>query len=612
MTKFKFISFSEKSRYFLTINYIFFIVYKILLSAQYLSSVENHSSILFFFPFSIILSSFDFIILYTFFKIMDSFNKFKILIYFYFVISVCGLFFLLYDFSIYQYFRGFTNYGLSEFLAYDSKELASYFIFSLNPFLISTITVSFFLIFVIFCYTFKNKKILFMPISESVLLKMFLFNLIFSVLLFFIPFNYKVRIDKNPFFEYAKTTLLKSIYLSEGNKDLKNLPNISSKNEYMSPDNNIDYEKTKGKNVILVVMESIALERTPLGNDNTSQLFFIKDLAEKSFNFTSFRTFFPATTRSLLGFFCSNYPGTDYRSITNIDSNFNCDSIIDSFKFNGFDTSYFSPVLLDFDRFGESKIVKKFDYVFEPSEIIKNGSSKRKYGTKTAIEEEIVQEEIFKRIANMKKKEKPFFIFYFPYWTHAPYEHPFKSSRGLNTINRYYQAQEYMNESMIKFLQKLDNEKILDDSIVIFTSDHGESFGRKTGNYIHPNYLYDENLKVPFLIYIKGITDKSPETFNNPATVFDFAPTISDLSGLKRFNSWIGNNMFERKTKPIFIYTRAMELHSGILDGNYKYFFNHVAGERYFFDLKNDPMEENNLSESLENGFIEKLDFLLK
>jgi len=400
--------------------------------------------------------------------------------------------------------------------------------------------------------------------------------------------------DKNPFWEYAVTTIFNSFHLSKEIKNLNNLPKLSTEKNEFPPFNFKEYEKTKGKNVILIVLESIAFEKTPLGNDKNSPLFFLNGLAEKSFNFTSFRTFFPATTRSILGMLCSNYPGTGYRSVTNTDSEFDCDSIVDAFKQNNYDTSYFSPVLLDFDRFGESKIVKKFDFVFEPSEILKAGTFKRKFGTKTAIEEEIVQDKIFERIIQMKKQEKPFFIFYFPYWTHAPYEHPFKSSRGLNSLERYYQAQEYMNESMANFLRMLEKENISDETIIIITSDHGEAFGRKTGNYIHPNYLYDENLKVPFLIYIKGITDKNPLTISNPVTTLDIAPTIADLTGLEREKSWFGNNLFEGKTKPVFIYTRAMELHSGILDGNYKYFFNHVTGKEYFFDLKNDPMEEKN------------------
>ena len=65
--------------------------------------------------------------------------------------------------------------------------------------------------------------------------------------------------------------------------------------------------------------------------------------------------------------------------------------------------------------------------------------------------------------------------------------------------------------------------------------------------------------------------------------------------------------MFDGITNPVFIYTRAMNLHSGILDGNHKFFFNHVTGENYYFDLRNDPLEEHNLADTLDKERLENL-----
>ena len=153
----------------------------------------------------------------------------------------------------------------------------------------------------------------------------------------------------------------------------------------------------------------------------------------------------------------------------------------------------------------------------------------------------------------------------------------------------------------------LDKENILENSIVIITSDHGEAFGRKVGNFIHPNYLWDENLHVPFLVYVKGVTDINPTKITNPTTVLDVAPTVAALAGIEPESSWNGSNMFDGITKPVFIYTRAMNLHSGILDGNHKFFFNHVTGENYYFDLKNDPLENNDLADTLDDNKLKQL-----
>ena len=93
----------------------------------------------------------------------------------------------------------------------------------------------------------------------------------------------------------------------------------------------------------------------------------------------------------------------------------------------------------------------------------------------------------------------------------------------------------------------------------------------------------------------------------NPTTVLDVAPTIAALAGIEPGSSWIGENMFDGITKPVFIYTRAMNLHSGILDGNHKFFFNHITGKNYCFDLKNDPLENNNLADDLDENRLKNL-----
>ena len=598
---------SVNSRYFLTLSYLSILIGKILTACQYLYSVPESRPILFFPPFSVIFAAFDFILLFLFFKIWNRAAKFKIFGILNFVLFVVFELFLLYDIPIFQYFRGFTNLGLARFLVYDSREIASYYAMILNPFLIGIIFSYLFLLVFALLFVLKKKFCLIEPFSDRVLSVLLILNAVFFCVLQFFPFEEKVGLEKSPVFEYFSTRILSSYYLNV-NKEAEEVryPGIADDDEVF-PKIEFDYSQTKGKNVIFVILESTAFERTPLGGDKDSRFSFLNDLSKKSISFVSHRTVFPATTRSLLSLFCSDIPGTDYSSITKTEAVFDCVSIFDTFKKNGYSTSFFSPVLLDYDDFGKSEIIRKIDYVFEPSDILKNGAFKRKFGTSTAVEEEIVQKYFFKHIQELNSKNKPFFALYFPYWTHAPYEVPFEDTSKLEPLERYYKSQEYLNGKMEEFLDRLEKENMLEDSIVVFTSDHGEAFGRKTGNFIHPNYLWDENLHIPFLIYIKGVTDATPVTVTNPTTVPDVAPTIAALAGIEPESSWNGSNMFDGTAKPVFIYTRAMNLHSGILDGNRKFFFNHITGEKYYFGLKSDPLENNNLADTLDANRLEQL-----
>ncbi len=603
----KFLKLSYDSKYFLTISYVFLAVYKVLLAGQYLYSVPNHFPVLFIFPLSLIFAAADFIVFFIFFEICDLFNKFKYLNVVYFVLFVISGLFLLYDFSIFQYFRGFTNFGLAKFLVYDSSELTKYFTFSLNPFLAGIIFFWLFLIVSAFLFVFRRKSFGLRPFSDRVLQVLPAVNAVFCLVLAFLPFEETVGIGKSPLFEYFSTRILSGWYLPlDKEPEFAEYPGIVDEKEAF-PKVAFDFGATKGKNVILVVLESTAFERTPLGGDSDSKFSFLTDLSEKSITFVSHRTIFPATTRSVLSLLCSNYAGTGYESVTKSGASFDCESVFDVFRKNGYSTSFFSPVLLDFDNFGNSEIIRKTDYIFEPSQVLKNGTFKRRFGTETAVEEEIVQEDFFRHIQGLESRNKPFFALYFPYWTHAPYEIPFEDTSKLNSLERYYKSQEYLNVKMKDFLNRLEKENILENSIVVVTSDHGEAFGGKTGNFIHPNYLWDENLHVPFLIYAKGITDVSHEIVTNPTTVLDVAPTLAALAGIEPDSSWIGGNMFDGKVAPVLIYTRAMNLHSGILDGNFKFFFNHLTGEKYCFDLGNDPHENTNMAGTLDKNKVDRL-----
>ena len=598
---------SINSRYFLTIFYIFMLIYKVLLAGQYLYSVPNHFPVLFVFPLSLVLAAADFILIYMIFRILDCLSRIKLLTATYFVAFMSSGCFCVCDIALFLYFRGFYNFGLERFLSYSPEETARYNVFSVNFFSVVIATSYLFLLSISLFSAIKQKPFIIKPFSDRVLSILLAVNVVFCIGTAFLPFEETVGLEKSPLFEYFSTRILSSYYL-DVNKEVEpaEYPGIADERENF-PKIDFDFSATKGKNVIFIIIESTAFERTPLGSDKKSNLTFLTDLSEESISFVSHRTIFPATTRSVLSLFCSNYVGTDYESITRTGIPFDCVSIFDIFKKNGYVTSFFSPVLLDFDNFESTELLKRIDHVFEPSEIIKNKTFKRQFGTATAIEEEIVQEDFFNYIQTVKSEEKPFFALYFPYWTHAPYEVPFEDTSKLPSLERYYKSQEYINAKIEEFLAKLEKENLLENSIVVVTADHGEGFGRKVGNFIHPNYLWDENLHIPFLIYIKGVTDNSPEKVINPTTVLDVAPTITKLVGIEPEKSWSGNNMFDGITNPVFIYTRAMNLHSGILDGNHKFFFNHVTGENYYFDLRNDPLEEHNLADTLDKERLENL-----
>ncbi|MFB3905259.1 MAG: sulfatase [Acidobacteriota bacterium] len=70
-------------------------------------------------------------------------------------------------------------------------------------------------------------------------------------------------------------------------------------------------------------------------------------------------------------------------------------------------------------------------------------------------------------------------------------------------IDGYDAALAYLDSQLERLFNQLQARRLLDNTIVIFTSDHGEAFGNHN-LFGHGNSLYREALHVPFLIYWSG------------------------------------------------------------------------------------------------------------
>jgi hypothetical protein len=68
-------------------------------------------------------------------------------------------------------------------------------------------------------------------------------------------------------------------------------------------------------------------------------------------------------------------------------------------------------------------------------------------------------------------------------------------------LGRYERAIELMDGKLAAFFSAAAERKLLDETLIIVTSDHGEGFGEH-GLYLHDASLYDEHLRVP--LWIRG------------------------------------------------------------------------------------------------------------
>lgn len=99
-----------------------------------------------------------------------------------------------------------------------------------------------------------------------------------------------------------------------------------------------------------------------------------------------------------------------------------------------------------------------------------------------------------------------------------------------DNIKYYYANITGVDEQIGKIINGLKRAGELDNSIVIITADHGNCLGKH--NEVSKNNIYEESLKIPFIIYWKGkIIPGIDHKFLG--SLPDIYPTLLEMTGLK-------------------------------------------------------------------------------
>ncbi len=88
----------------------------------------------------------------------------------------------------------------------------------------------------------------------------------------------------------------------------------------------------------------------------------------------------------------------------------------------------------------------------------------------------------------------------------------------------------YWDVHLGRLFDRLEAEGILDDSLIVLTSDHGQMFGEH-GKWVHRNSLYEEVLRVPLMVSLPGVLPAG-QVITTPVVTADVTPTILELAGL--------------------------------------------------------------------------------
>jgi len=258
-------------------------------------------------------------------------------------------------------------------------------------------------------------------------------------------------------------------------------------------------------------------------------------------------------------------------------------------------------------------------------------------------------------VDNFRDYEKPhnwieensgddFFLFVHHYWVHGPYEPKDSAdawSEGNEEIKRelrenhedavekyrkkYAEAVEEMSEEWLNgILNKLEEEGVLDETLIVFTGDHGESWGERyedksviTKNFhLHGKLLYDELIRVPLVFRYPEEVPEGDEVDSQVRHV-DIFPTVMDIAGVDVEDDrerdggslhpvFKGEEINDRQAISSATDAEIEKLDKmSVRDPDKKLTKTFSTGEVEFYDIEEDPNESENLAEEREDDVEE-------
>lgn len=164
----------------------------------------------------------------------------------------------------------------------------------------------------------------------------------------------------------------------------------------------------------------------------------------------------------------------------------------------------------------------------------------------------------------------------------------------LDTKRHYAAAVAVIDRWIGEMLDILTRRGLMEDTVIVFTADHGELMGEH--RLFEKTTMYEGALRIPLLIHMPGMTE--PHESDQLATLMDMAPTCMDLAGapydpgdldaVSLLPDLQGNHSPIREVQQSELLNTNM-----LFDGRYKWIrsFNDSSE---LYDLEEDPNELHN------------------
>ncbi len=193
------------------------------------------------------------------------------------------------------------------------------------------------------------------------------------------------------------------------------------------------------------------------------------------------------------------------------------------------------------------------------------------------------------------------------------------SQRDFEYLTALYDAEiRYSDHHMQKVLTKLEKMGVMENTLIVFASDHGEELYEHNKYFYHSCSIYDGVLRVPLVFKFPGILPEG-KVVNSQIETVDIVPTVLDLLKIPLRPEFEGRSLlpflfgdgtdqwrqaFSERTSSIFA-TRTPKwkyiynpdnYHPDCVSRRYSEGYPYFIDTEELYDVENDPAETRNLA----------------
>jgi arylsulfatase A-like enzyme len=358
--------------------------------------------------------------------------------------------------------------------------------------------------------------------------------------------------------------------------------------------------ETEKKNVVLVHLESTRAQSVTPYNQGLQTTPFLNELAKESLVTERTHVIVPRSSKGSTAVNCGveppHYPGPEFEP-----GRIPSPCLGGLLKGQGYRTVWFQSVSNAANSFWDDDLARNFGYeeFYSPETMNTQGYQ---VTNSFGYEEDVMLGPSESWLAN-NGHNGPFLAQYFTGTGHYGYDcvpnrYGYERFSEDEELDRYHNCLRMLDYFLQNLFDQYRRLGLYENTIFVMYGDHGEGFREHRDRYMHGDTIYEEGLRVPLIVH-------DPKRFKNGeraqglSSQIDVLPTVVDLLGYEVANGeYPGYSLLRPVPEDRIVRANCIGDRKCMasIKGHEKYVYHYDKLPDEFFDLSEDPLEQNDLA----------------